>query len=329
MKFRDKRMEQSGIPSIGSLKRAGKVTGKLNPALFVHGPQEFDCLHNKWSRGEVLGIEGDSSSGKSEVTMYAAVEILRNNPESGFVYVSLEMTNEKLAKRLYEMVNGDDDILDRFFIISRYDDEGKAKDVSMNFIQKELRKYKDVLGDIAAVAIDHIHCLGENDPSTLNSIMITLKEIAVEFNTFVMALAQVNKGAGQKGEVPLDADAVLGCSQYKYICSDIIQIHRPILRFEEEAGMSVLGYGYCKIRESHPSDKMKKMQNKLLKYVPETRSFRKMTTEEYTTFKLYYRELLDLKSAEEKQKAYAYDISKEVQGPNGKIVVINEKFTGE
>jgi KaiC/GvpD/RAD55 family RecA-like ATPase len=329
MKFRDKRAEQLGINSIGSLKRSGKVSGKLNPALFIHGPEEFDCLHNRWSRAEVFGIVGDSSSGKSEVALYCLIHILMNNPESCVIYVSLEMTSEKVAKRLYEMVNGDEDILERFFVISRYDDEGKSRAVSMDFIKKECRKYRDTIGDVAAIAIDHIHCLGENDPSTLNSIMITLKEIAVEFNTFVIALAQVNKGAGQKGEVPLDADAVLGCSQFKYICSDIIQLHRPILRFEEEAKMSVLGYGYCKIRESHPSDKMKKLQNKLLKYVPETRSFKKMDTGEYTIFKLYYKELLDLKSAEERSKSYAYDITKEVEGPNGKKVTINEKFTGE
>lgn len=329
MRFRDKRMEQLGIQSLKSMKETGKVSGKLNTHLFVKGPEEFDCLYNKWSRGEVLGIVGDSSSGKTEVLLYCLLYILMNNPDSCVVYVSLEMTTEKVSKRVYEMIGGDEDILDRFFVISRYDEEGKAREVSMSFIQKECRKYKENIGDIISVGIDHIHCLGENDPSTLNSIMISLKEMAVEFKALVIALAQVNKGAGQKGEVPLDADAVLGCSQYKYITSDIIQLHRPILRFEEEANMSVLGYGYCKIRESHPSDKMKKMQNKLLKYVPESRSFRKMHTEEYTIFKLYYKELLDLKSAEEKQKAYAYDITKEVQGPNGKTVVINEKFTGE
>lgn len=328
MDFAKKRREQMKIRSIADLKRSGRVTGKMNSALFVNGPAEFDCLENKWSRQEVLGLVGDSSSGKSEVVLYCFKEILKNNPNGCAIYVSLEMTDEKLAQRWFEMTKDCPEISERMFIISRYDDDGKSRDVSIHWIKKEVVKYKEVIGDVVAFATDHIHCLGENDPSTLNSIMIILKEMAVELNSFAIALAQVNKGAGQKGEVPLDADSVLGCSQLKYICSDIIQIHRPILRLEEEAKMSVLGYGYCKIREAKPSDKMKKGQNKLLKYLPEERSFKKLSTEEMSVFKLYYNELLAMKSAEERNKSYSYDLTKEVRSPDGRVITISEKFSG-
>lgn len=318
------------IKSIAQLKREGRITGlKINKALFVNGPEEFDLLANKWSRGEVLGLIGDSSSGKSEVALYSCVKIGENNPGSAIIYVSLEMTDEKIASRVYGMISEGSEVMDNTFIISRYDEEGRSRELDMDKIKAEVIKYKEALGDVAVLCIDHIHCLGENDPSTLNSIMITLKEMAVELNTFVIALAQVNKGAGQKGEVPLDADAVLASSQLKYICSDILQIHRPIARFESHAGFSVLGYGYCKIRESHPDDKIKKLQNKLLIYVPENRSFRQITNDETTIFKEYYNELLALKSAEEKSKAYAYDITKEVMQPNGKTVTIKEVFSGD
>lgn len=329
MEFTEKRKEQLGIRSLADLKRSGKVTGGLNPALFVHGPVEFDCLYNKWSRSELLGLIGDSGVGKSEVVLMFFKEILKNNPNSCAVYVSLEMTDEKISQRWFRMTEDCPDISERMYVLSRYDSEGRSRDVSMGWIKKELIKYREVIGDVAAFAIDHIHCLGENDPSTLNSIMITLKEMAVELHAFGIPMAQVNKGAGQKGEVPLDADAVLGCSQFKYICSDILQIHRPILRLEEEAKMNVLCYGYAKVREAHKEDKMKRGQNKLLAYDMEARSFRKMTTAEYTTFKMYYNELLAMKSAEEKNKAYTYDLSKEVVGPNGKVITIVEKFSGD
>lgn len=328
MNFNEKRRQQMGIRSIADLKRSGRVTGKMNPALFVHGPKEFDCLENKWSRQEVLSIVGDSSSGKSEVVLYSFKEILKNNPNSCAVYISLEMTDEKIAQRWFEMTQDCPEVSERMFIVSRYDDNGKSREVNIHWIKKEVVKYKEVIGDVVSFACDHIHVLGENDPSTLNSIMIILKEMAVELNSLCIALAQVNKGAGQKGEVPLDADSVLGCSQLKYISSDIIQIHRPILRLEEEAKMSVLGYGYCKIRESRPNDKMKKGQNKLLKYVPEERSFRKLSTDEMSTFKLYYNELLAMKSAEERNKAYTYDLTKEVRSPDGRVITISEKFSG-
>lgn len=328
MSFMDQRKKQMGVRSLGDLKRSGKVSGGMNEKLFVQGPTDFDCIFNKWSRQELLGLIGDSGCGKSEVVLHFFKTILVNNPKSAAVYVSLEMTDEKISQRWFAMTQDCPEIADRLYVISRYNEDGLSRDISMKWIKKELMKYKEVIGDVIAFSIDHVHCLGENDPSTLNSMMITLKEMAVELNAFGIPLAQVNKGAGQKGEVPLDADAVLGCSQFKYICSDIIQIHRPILRLEEEAKMSVMAWGYCKIREANKLDKVKRGQNKLMLYDIETRSFRKMTSAELSTFKLYYNELLAMKSAEEKHKSFTYDISKEIVQKDGKVVIINEKFSG-
>jgi hypothetical protein len=328
MNFNDKRKSQMGINSMADLKRKGKVSGKLNPALFVHGPKDFDCLVNKWSRQELLGLIGDSGVGKSEVVLDFFFEILKNNPDSAAAYVSLEMTDEKLAQRWFAKTKDCPEVSERLYIISRYDENGKSRDVNMQWIKRELIKYKEVIGDIVVFAIDHIHVLGENDASTLNSLMIALKEMAVELNAFGIPMAQVNKSSGQKGEVPLDADAVLGCSQFKYVCSDIIQIHRPILRLEEEAKISVVSWGYAKVREAHKGDKVKRGQNKMMLYDVETRSFRNLSFNECSIFKLYYNELLEMKSAEEKHKAFTYDLQKEIVQPNGNKVIITEKFSG-
>lgn len=329
MDFQKKRIEQSGIKSLGDLKRSGRVTGGLNSKLFVNGPEEFDCLVNRWSRQELLGVIGDSGAGKSEVVLGIFKEILKNNPDSNAVYVSMEMTDEKISQRWYKMTESDPDLGDRLYILSRYDEDGNAREVSMKWIKKNLIHYKEMLGDIVVFAIDHVHCIGENDSSTLNSMMIDLKEIAVKLNAFGIPMAQVNKGSGQKGEVPLDADAVLGCSQFKYICSDIIQIHRPILRLEEDAGISVLGWGYAKIREADEEDKVRRGQNKLLLYDQKIRGLRQLNVAEYTTFKQYYNILLEMKSAEDKNKAFTYDTTKEIITQDGRVVVVNEKFSGD
>jgi hypothetical protein len=108
-----------------------------------------------------------------------------------------------------------------------------------------------------------------------------------------------------------------------------MQIHRPILRLEEEAGLSVMAWGYCKVREADKADKVKRGQNKLLLYDIMERGFRKMTTGEYKTFKSWYNDLLEMKSAEEKHKAFTYDLQKEIVGKDGKVVVITEKFSGD
>lgn len=330
MNFANKRREQAGIRSLGELRRRGKVKRGSDPDLFVHGTPEFDCLVHKWSRKEVLGVEGDSGVGKSEVVLQIMKDILISNPESCGVYVSLEMTDQEIAKRWFDMTSDDEELADRLFILSRYDEEGKSRDgINMKWIKNQLNIYKDAIGDVSVFALDHIHVVGENDPSTLNSIMVMLKEMAVNLNSLGIAMAQVNKSSGGKGEIPLDADAVLACSQFKYICNNIIQIHRPILRLEEDAGISILGWGYAKVREAHKNDKVKRGQNKLLAYDKELRMLRKMTTAEYTTFKLYYNTLLEMKSAEEKNKSFSYDLTKEIQGKDGKMVQIKEIFSGD
>ena len=328
MNFHEKRKKQAGIFSLGDKKRAGMVTGGLNPALFVHGPEEFDCLVNQWSRQELLGLIGDSGVGKSEVVLAMFKVILENNPDSSAIYVSLEMTDQKISERWYKMTKDNPELGDRLYIISRYDENGKSRKVSMDWIKKQLNYYRENIGDVVVFAIDHIHCLGENDASTLNSIMITLKEMAVEMNAFGIPMAQVNKGSGQKGEVPLDADAVLGCSQFKYICSDIIQIHRPILRLEEDADISVMGWGYCKVREADKADKVKRGQNKLLIYDQDKRCLRKLNNTEYTLFKSFYDMLLEIKSEERDNKAFTYDLKKVIIKKDGTEVEVNEKFSG-
>ena len=323
-----KRLEQAGIKSLGDLKRSGAVTAGLNPELLIKGSEEFDCLVNGWQRGEVQVREGDSGSGKTETVLIDAKEILKNNPKSNFVFISLEMTDQKISERWFKMVGDDEDLADRFFVISRYDQNGRSRNISLKWIKAELYRYKEQLGDIAAWCLDHMHAVGDNDPSTLNSMMIMTKEMSVETNSYGIVLAQVSKGAGQKGEVPLDADSILGCSQAKYIASEIIQIHRPILRLEEEAKMSVMGWGYVKIREPDENDPIKRGQNRLLIYDQKIRTLRKMTTEEYTRFKMFYNMLLEMKSAEEKSKAFTYDLQKEIINKDGQKIIIKEKFSG-
>lgn len=324
-----RRLHEANIKSLGDHKREGKVKQGNDPALMVRANIEFNSLVNGWRRGEILSLIGDSGCGKTEVALAVMIAILKEHPDECAVFISLEMTDQELYKRIVNMVGEDSEILDRFFIVSRYDEDGNSKNVSIDWVQRELGRYNEQLGNVICYCLDHCHILGENDPSTLNSIMIKLKEISVSLNCLGIPLAQVNKSSGGKGEIPLDADSVLGMSQLKYISSNIIQIHRPILRLEEDANLSVLAWGYAKVREPHKDDKVKRGQNKLLTYDLETRTLRQLTTGEYSAFKMYYNELLEMKSAEEKSKAFAYDLKKEIITKDGKTIEIKEIFSGD
>ena len=325
----EKRKKQNNIKSMYDMYTDGEVKNVVDRSLFIHGPDNFDCLINKWAKTQVYGIMGDSGTGKSETVLTFMPSILESNPDEIVVGVNLEMTNQDVFERIYKICRGERELIERFYSVSRYKDDGTTNDVSMEWIKREVKRVKDVTGKaVSALYVDHIHCLGENDPSTLNSIMISLKEMAVELNCAVFALAQVNKSSSGKGELPLDADAVLGCSQFKYIATDIIQIHRPILRLEEEAGLNVLSWGYCKVRKPHKDDPVKRGQNKLLIYESDNCTFRPLTVDEYFTFTHYYSTLLEMRSAEEKKKAFSYDIQKKVVRPDGSEVILKSKFSG-
>lgn len=327
MDFLQKRKEQLKVHSLGDLIRQGKVNNSKTASL-VNGPTVFDCLVNKWTRTDLMALIGDSGSGKSEVVLYIFKEILKNNPNSCAVFCSLEMTTQKIAFRWLEMTKDCPELADRLYIISRYTEEGKPKEVNVGWVQLEMNNIKNIAGDVIAFAVDHLHILGENTADNLNSIAFAFKELSVEMNAFGILLAQVSKSKGQGAEVPLDADAVYGCSQLKWCADYILQVHRPIMRLENDAGISVLGWGFCKVREMSQNDKIKRGQNKLLIYDYETRGLRNLKAEEKTIFKNYYDTLIELKQKEEEFKSFHYDLSTEVKAPNGKIVVLPETFSG-
>lgn len=322
MDFAQKRKAQNKVQSLGDMFRAGKVNSTTKRSKQVSGPAEFDCLTESWSRGEMLGIIADSGSGKTEVVLYSAKHMLKNNPEANFVFVSLEMTTQKIFNRWVDMTADCPELMDRFYIVSRFDEEGKPQPISMAWILQQLVTHKNTVGDLVSFAIDHLHIIGDNDVSQLNSIVFKVKEMAVELDSFGILLAQVSKSHGQKGEVPLGADAVYGCSQFKWACTDIIQIHRPIKRLEGDAGISVMAWGYAKIREPKKGDAVKEGVNRLLLYDLESRGFRELSKDEKMTFKQFYDILVEMKQQEEKFKAFHYDLSHEVKAPNGKIIKI-------
>lgn len=326
--FREMREKQMKISSLGKMKSQGKIKKGKDKSLFIHGPEYFDCLIDKWSRKEVMGLLGASGVGKSEIVLDIFKGILKNNPTGCVVFVSLEMTTQRIAERWFKMVEDDDEISDRFYVISNYDENDRAKGLSMSGISIELDKIRSIAGDVLCFAIDHLHIINPMEGDDLNKTCQRVKDLAVSSNSFGILLSQVPKSVAGKGEIPLDADSSYGCSQFKWIASYVMQIHRPIYRLEEKAGMNVLSWGYAKIREQDKNDKVKVGQNKILTYDLNDRSLRKPTAKERAEFKLYYDEMLEIKAAEEKFKAYVYDLSTEVEGKDGKVVILTDMFSG-
>lgn len=310
--FLDRRKSQLKIKSLGEKIREGSVNTTLNPDLFVHGPKQIDCLTDKWARRKMLGIIGASGIGKTELVMEIFENILTNTKRDNSicVFVSLEMTTNEIAQRWADRV-GDSPISDRFHVISRYDDDGKPRDINLKKIISEIETIKNTLGvTVDCCAIDHLHLIAMTQESTdLNAICNQIKYSAVELDTFMILLSQTQK-SNNSGDVPLDQNASNNCSSFASICDFIITIHAPLLKVKDHTKLNVRAWQYAKIRNQSNKDAVKVGVNYLLSYDSDTRKLKDLTEEEKYEFKAMYEMVLELRDAETKNKFTMYNLGK-------------------
>lgn len=306
MTFLDKRKEQLGVKSLGDKIKSGKLKTEINPDLFVHGPPEFDCLVDKWAKKEVMGLIGGSGAGKTESIMYFFKNILENSKDDNsiVIFVSLEMTDDRIAQRWTRLVGEDSPLTDRFFVVSNFDDEGKARELTTDAILAECQKIKQCLGvEVNAISIDHLHIIKMMQGQDLNRICQKVKDIAVTMNTFMILLSQTTKGkAGAYNDNPLDKDSSFGCSQFTWIASWVMTIHQPLGRLKGQIGdMNVLAWSYQKIREKKKNDGVIEGVYELAKYDIDTGNIKKLDNAEMMLFKTYYNEVLELRRQDDEE----------------------------
>lgn len=303
MKFSEKRKAQLGLKSLGDMIRSGEVKTQKDPSLFVHAHPDVDCLEDKLSKLEVLGVIAPSGGGKTEWTLNQMMYILENNPEEIGIFVSLEMASQKIAQRMNRITGGNLDILDRFYIISNFDDNGKAKMLTTDGILAEAKMYKEGLGsEVCVMAIDHLHILQptQKQGQDLNKIAQSVKDLAMELKTFIILLSQTTKGkSGSYGDKMLDKDASFNCSQFVWIASYIITLHQPLARVQSSFKLPILAWAYMKVREKSVNDKVQVGEFQLQYYEMETGRLRKLTPSEMITFSTAYHQVLEMIKEEE------------------------------
>ena len=330
MNLDDKRKQQSGIRSLGDMKRSGHVTGKIDPKKAIRGPANIDNLIRPQQRGDCTGILGPTGGGKTSFVLYNYRHILKNNPEGIVVFVSLEMTAQEIAEKWYKATVDEPELSDRFYIIENYDESGVSKELTSAGIKFELNRIKEVLGvKIIAFAVDHLHEINNNGSLDYNPVCKELKNIAVEMDAHGYILAQTTKGKSGVGDVPIARDGCYGTSRYEWLMTNIISIFQPLKRVQKDCDLPVLGWQYAKIRYKNKDDKSKEGMNYLLKFDFETEDLVELNASEIATFKMYYEKVLELRQNEEKYKSFQFDLSREIVGKDGKIVKLDDTFGGE
>ena len=327
--FNDKRKSQMGVRSLGDMKRAGVVTGQVDPSKFVNGPKKIDCLVRPWHRGDMTGILAGSGVGKTSYSLYLLKHILLNNSTGIVAFVSLEMTASEIAEKWEKMTEDCPEISDRFFIIENYDEQGKSKELSVGLIKHELRKIKEVINEtLIAYVLDHLHEISiDGSVKDYNPVCRELKNMTVELDTHGFILSQTTKGKGA-GDIPVPKDGCFGTSRYENLMTNIITIFQPLLRVQREADLPILGWQFAKIRYKNKGDKVRENMNYLLYFEYDTENLRELSRQEKADFAMYYEKVLDLRQNEEKFKSYQFDISEIIVGKDGKEVRLTKIVGG-
>jgi len=337
--FMEKRKEQLNISSLGDMLRAGKVKNtvrgnvSVDTSQFVYGPHYVDKCIRKWSKKDILGIIGGAGSGKTTFVLNCFFHMLKNNPDNDgiVVFVSLEMTAQEIASKWFKLVEGYPEFSDRLYIIENYDSNGICKCLTASGIKVELNKIKQALNrDILSFCIDHLHEINiESAINDYNPVMKDLKNIAVELDSLGIVLSQTTKGKSGVGDIPIDKSGCFGCSKFEWISTYVMSISQPLIRVQKHCDMPVLAFQYGKIRYKNKEDRVKESMNYLLMYDFDTEQLRELDNVEKSNFSMWLEQVIELREAEEKFKAFAYDTSKVIKGKDGKEVIINSTAGGE
>lgn len=282
----------------------------------------YEILVEELDEGEYFGfqIDGDrlfllgdcTVTHNTEIVLDIFEKILLNNldkPNQVCVFVSLEMSEVRVAKRWIAKVGIDNPISDRFYVIDNFDADGKALGMDLHQIRERLNLIKEGLDvEILCFAVDHLHQVKlTEDISNVNDLCLDFQGLCVEMDSFGIILSQTTKTGG-KGDIPLDMTASYGGSGLQWACDFILTLHRPLMRVQAQTSLNVLSWQYAKIREPHPDDPVKPAHNQTLVYDLRSRSLRNMTKVEKNEFWIMFQEVIRIRREEQDNGNIVYHL---------------------
>lgn len=312
---------ENKFKTVGQRLREGFDTIELDP---VNGPKFFDCLVNKWSKTQILGLVAGSGVGKTAVTLKIFKDMIENSTDNDdvFVFFSLEMQEAEIVKRWIKLVGNDSPLADRLYVIDTNAENGDQRIIGLQEIYEYCRDIKNATGkEISAIAIDHIGITskhidtrkkytfgveseqmsgwGDTRTISLANLCTQLKTLAKMLNTFVIPLTQTTKEKGL-GYTPLGKDAAFGVSQYENIVDYMITLWQPLMLVQEQTPYRFLSWQYAKVRNQDVDDPVKPNTFKLLTYDMVSGDLYPTTEDEYKVFSNLLP--LALERAKEKEK---------------------------
>lgn len=177
------------------------------------GLESMDEITGGWQPGDLIGVGGETSSGKTAFALQCAIAAGR------CAYFSLEMMASQLYERVVANVGeipyrairfpreADESVLARM-----YDAVAKAKTLPL-LVDDKPGQTLDAIGSsvrqlhmvepLRLIVVDHLNLVRrprKNDAAELGEIAIALKNLAKDLGVPVMVLVQLNRGQKQRAD---------------------------------------------------------------------------------------------------------------------------------
>lgn len=329
MDFMEKRIKQLSqdidLRSVGD--RMKEDLPPLNiDSLIVNGPELIDQNVRKWHRGDFMTIVGSSGIGKTSFIMWLYKHILLNNPDGICVIIACEMSQAQLMNKWIKATRDCPEISNRLYIITSYKEDGTSNDLSIRGIKKMLLQYKKVLDTtILSFICDHLHIIKRDEGETLDDVANGFSKMCKEVESLGILTAQTTKGKSGEGDMPLDKNSVFGTSIVTWESAYMITLCQPLKTLGLK-DFPITSWQLAKNRFKEHGDVKIESVNYLLKFNYEDESYRSLTKDELSQFRLYFDEVIEARKAKEKTGEVMFDTSYTVKGKDGKQVLLETEY---
>ena len=295
--------EQGSFKTVSEYLRSDEIN-TTQVGAYVNGSPYWDVLEEKWQTSQVLGIIAGSGVGKTETTLNEFKYMAEADPDSLFVFFSLEMPERQIIKRWLTIIQGNEKLCDNLIVVGNEDEEGMPRNIGIQDIYSYVQRIEKRYGKkVRTVAIDHILILARTmDPKkkpvieaefeqrtnrdgsltfSQKGLMYACKVLAKALDVFLIIQSQTTKEKAGDGDVPLGVSAAYGSAAFEWYCDHIITIWRPLKLVGAETDLCITGFQYAKIREQSENDGIKQGVYRYLYFNQSKKSFRNTTTSEF------------------------------------------------
>lgn len=273
--------------------------------------------------GHVAGLVAGSGVGKTSMALNMFLGFVKSNPDYVHFFVPLEQPVNEIADRWRKMVDSDPFLSEKVHLISNYADDGSFRHLSLDEIKEYILKFKTDTGlKVGAVVIDHIAALkmktGEGENQRIMDICHSMKNFALETQTFLVMQSQAPREKAGIGDLELNKDAAYGSVLFESYCDYLITIWQPVKRCYAEGAPLVTAFKFCKIRHKNvKKDKIQEDVRYTLIFDPDTEHFRMLTQVDEESFNYFVKKATNIRKEDKKTSLIEYTTITWTKDENG------------